>query len=294
MDGLEPFEVVDEPYILELRTGWEVLLDSRYTGEAPGYVEGPWLEDVPRPQALTRRQGAGEILYVAPGHACGRFDLRPFIDEMPVQRGPWFSPGYRELLRRAIRWGTAEPIRPTAVSSPASPAHEAINNGTINETMSEGRQELHEQLIIERIARRIDRAVDDKDWSEMRAWFEDTIAVDIGVVAGASVIEMSADDFVREVAALNPSSKISYHSSTNSIVNVEASTATLRSHSYGWNRCDEVDPPIYEVWGSMEYRLRRGPDGWRVTHVRLVKWREAGNPAVSELRGPVEWRTPAL
>ena len=127
----------------------------------------------------------------------------------------------------------------------------------------------------------------------MRAWFEDTIAVDIGVV-GDAVIEMSADDFVREVAALNPVGKISYHSSTNSIVNVEASTATLRSHSYGWNRCDAVDPPIYEVWGSMEYRLRRGGEGWRVTHVRMVKWREAGNPAVSELRGLVDWRARVL
>ena len=147
-----------------------------------------------------------------------------------------------------------------------------------------------QQLIIERIARRIDRAVDEKDWTQMRAWFEDTIQVDIGVVSGASVIEMSADDFVREVAALNPQCKVSYHSSMNSIVDVDGALATLRSHSYGWNRCDAMNPPIYEVWGSMDYRLRRGVDGWRVTHVRMAKWREAGNPAVSELRGPVEWR----
>jgi type 1 glutamine amidotransferase len=123
--GLEPFEVVDEPYILELRAGWDVLLDAQYTGEAPGYVAGPWLEDVPRPQALLRRQGKGEILYVAPGHACGRFDLRPFIAEMPVQRGPWTSDSYRELLRRAIRWGTGQPIEPTT-APPRNHGNEAI------------------------------------------------------------------------------------------------------------------------------------------------------------------------
>jgi hypothetical protein len=108
--GLPPFEVVDEPYILELRGDCDVLLESRFTGEAPGYVEGPWLEDLPRPQMLLHRHGAGEVVYLAPGHACGRFDLQPFIPEMPVQRGPWLNETYREILRRAIRWGTGQPI----------------------------------------------------------------------------------------------------------------------------------------------------------------------------------------
>ena len=103
--GLPPFIVVDEPYILELRGDCEVLLESRFTGEAPGYVEGPWLEDLPRPQMLLHRHGTGEILYLAPGHCCGRFDLQPFIAELPVQRGPWTDETYREILRRSIRWG---------------------------------------------------------------------------------------------------------------------------------------------------------------------------------------------
>lgn len=103
---LPPFRVVDEPYVLELRGECEVLLESRYVGEAPGYVEGPWLEDQPRPQLLLHKVGDGEVLYLAPGHACGRFDLRPFIEEMPVQHGPWIDPTYREIIARAIRWGT--------------------------------------------------------------------------------------------------------------------------------------------------------------------------------------------
>jgi uncharacterized protein len=83
-----------------------VLLESRYTGEAPGYVAASWHEDLPRPQMLLHRHGAREVLYLAPGHTCGRFDLLPFIEEMPVQRGPWVNATYREILRRAIRWGT--------------------------------------------------------------------------------------------------------------------------------------------------------------------------------------------
>jgi hypothetical protein len=103
--GLSPFTVIDEPYVLELRGPSEILLESRFTGEAPGYVAGPWRDDVPRPQMLLHRHGAGEILYLAPGHCCGRFDLQPFIVEVPAQRGPWEDATYREIVRRAIRWG---------------------------------------------------------------------------------------------------------------------------------------------------------------------------------------------
>ena len=106
--GLPPFEVVDEPYILELRGDCEVLLESRFTGEAPGYVRSPWLEDLPRPQMLLHRYGAGEVVYLAPGHSCGRHDLQPFIREVPIQPGPWRNETYREIVRRAIRWGIAD------------------------------------------------------------------------------------------------------------------------------------------------------------------------------------------
>ena len=109
---LPAFSVVDEPYILELRGECEVLLQSHFTGEAPGYVSGPWLDDVPRPQMLLRREGLGAVLYLAPGHCCGRYDLVPFIAEVPVQRGPWENPTYREILRRAIRWGISRDTEP--------------------------------------------------------------------------------------------------------------------------------------------------------------------------------------
>jgi uncharacterized protein len=100
-----PFEIMDESYILQLRGQCEVLLESRYTGAAPGYVAGPWLADVARPQLVLHRRGMGQVLYFAPGHACGRFDLRPFIDDVPVQRGPWTSAAYRAVIRNAIQWG---------------------------------------------------------------------------------------------------------------------------------------------------------------------------------------------
>lgn len=105
--GIAAFEIIDEPYILELRGDCDVLLEARYTGEAPGYVEGPWLSDDRRPQLLRHRHGAGEVMYLAPGHICGRHDLRPFIHEAPDQPGPWISETYVEIVRRLIAWGVA-------------------------------------------------------------------------------------------------------------------------------------------------------------------------------------------
>jgi hypothetical protein len=116
--GIAPFMCVDEPYILALQGDCEVLAMSRYTGEAPGYVEGSWPVDEPRPQIVLHRVGRGEVLYIAPGHACGPFDLRPFIDEVPVSRGPWTVEAYREIICRAIRWGFDQTVMST--SSPTT------------------------------------------------------------------------------------------------------------------------------------------------------------------------------
>lgn len=114
--GIAPFAVVDEPYVLELCGPCEVLAMSRFTGEAPGYVRGPWLEDEPRPQITLHRIGKGAALYIAPGHACGPYDLRPFIDEVPAHRGPWTVPEYREIIARALRWGAG--YKAISTSSP--------------------------------------------------------------------------------------------------------------------------------------------------------------------------------
>lgn len=116
MAGIAPFRVVDEPYVMELRGRSTVLASSRFTGDAPGYVRGPWLEDEDRPQIILHYVDKGEVLYIAPGHACGPYDLRPFIDEIPATQGPWTSPAYREIITRAIRWGTGQSVIETSPS----------------------------------------------------------------------------------------------------------------------------------------------------------------------------------
>ncbi len=102
--GLEDFTVTDEPYIASPLAEYRTLLSARYKGEAPGYLLGQWNDDPPRPQLYIRSHGLGEVAYSPLGHACGRYDARPLMDEAPVVRGPWDEPAFQELLRRCIAW----------------------------------------------------------------------------------------------------------------------------------------------------------------------------------------------
>jgi type 1 glutamine amidotransferase len=98
-------EACDELYLSELHPPFETLLHTRWTGEAKGFVERDWTRDEPRPVMYLKQVGAGEVLYFTLGHARGRYDMRPLMDEYPnVERGSWPVPAFIELLRRSLRW----------------------------------------------------------------------------------------------------------------------------------------------------------------------------------------------
>jgi len=104
--GIDDFDVVDEPYIIELTGPAEVLLSSRFAGSNPGYVLSDWPDPLERPQMYLRRQGMGAVLYLNLGHSSGRYDFLPLMEEGPVTRGPWEAPGFRAVLGRALNWVT--------------------------------------------------------------------------------------------------------------------------------------------------------------------------------------------
>jgi len=108
--GMKDFTLIDEPYVAtplgELRT----LLSARYKGPTPGYVTEEITDDPPRPQLYVKDHGKGAVLYSPLGHACGKYDMRPLMDEAPVVRGPWDDENYLEIVRRGIAWITEAPI----------------------------------------------------------------------------------------------------------------------------------------------------------------------------------------
>ena len=107
--GIEPFETDDELYLSDLHdtANLQVLLETRYTGEAKGFVENDWPDDDARPVLYVHPYGDGEVVYLTLGHCRGHYDMRPMMDYYPViERGSWNVPQYRELLGRSLRYLT--------------------------------------------------------------------------------------------------------------------------------------------------------------------------------------------
>lgn len=107
--GMKDFTLVDEPYVATPIGELKVLLSARYKGPTPGYETVEITDDPPRPQLYVKDHGRGGVLYSPLGHACGKYDMRPLMDEAPVVRGPWDDANYLEIVRRGIVWLTQAP-----------------------------------------------------------------------------------------------------------------------------------------------------------------------------------------
>lgn len=115
VDGIEPFEADDEIYLCRFFGEHECLLETEFSGEAPGFAQSDWHDNGRVPVMYRRNWGGGEVLYLNLGHARGRYDMQPIMDEYPeVERGSWKQPAFYELLRRGIRWMSSTDERAAA------------------------------------------------------------------------------------------------------------------------------------------------------------------------------------
>lgn len=111
VEGLAPFVVEDELYlsIYHEREKLLPLLETRFSGKAPGFVEEDWSGDDPHLVMYLRPLGRGAVLYNTLGHCRGHYDMQPVMDWYPrVERCAWELPTYYELLRRGLRWCLGE------------------------------------------------------------------------------------------------------------------------------------------------------------------------------------------
>ncbi|MFP6607633.1 MAG: ThuA domain-containing protein [Myxococcota bacterium] len=105
VEGIEPFEADDELYLCEYHPPLEPLLETRFTGKAPGFAEEDWPDDEPRWVMYRKPVGEGAVLYLTLGHCRGHYDMRPLMDYYPqVERGAWELPVFHELVRRGLSW----------------------------------------------------------------------------------------------------------------------------------------------------------------------------------------------
>lgn len=106
--GLEDFDIIDELYITKTKAPIRVLMQTRFDGEATGFVEADY-KDAVVPILYLRELGQGAVLYNTLGHCRSHFDvieLMPFWDH--PERCAWNYPVYYETLRRGIRWAMGD------------------------------------------------------------------------------------------------------------------------------------------------------------------------------------------
>lgn len=146
-------------------------------------------------------------------------------------------------------------------------------------------RDIIDRWAIEDAASIVDRAVDDKRWDIVAGHFAESVVFDAGAPSDAPPAALPRSRVVQAIVAVNPPDKRTYHARTNVVTRIDGDRATLSSHSYGWNACQRFDPPVYEVWGTMDYEFARREGRWLITSIRLRKWREAGNVAVNAYQG---------
>ncbi|QYU69560.1 ThuA domain-containing protein [Leptolyngbya sp. 15MV] len=106
--GIDDFEVVDELYLSKTTAQIDTLMQTRFTGEATGFVEDQWTDAVV-PILYTRDVGRGRIVYNALGHCRGHYDLPGMADFYPHKElCAWNYDVYYDLLRRGIGWAMRE------------------------------------------------------------------------------------------------------------------------------------------------------------------------------------------
>jgi 3-phenylpropionate/cinnamic acid dioxygenase small subunit len=127
------------------------------------------------------------------------------------------------------------------------------------------------------VAVRYATALDSRDWPLMRTCFEPDV---VGEYEGIGTLD--GVDAIEEVCrgALEPLDA-SQHLLGNHVVEVTGDDAAHTCQLHAQHvRLGAEGGDLYVVAGSYTDRLRRTPDGWRITHRRLaVSWTD-GNPAV--------------
>jgi uncharacterized protein len=104
--GVPSFVTTDELYVMDLREDLDVILDTEFTGDCPGFEVSHSGSRTRHPVLFTRAEGKGEVVYFTLGHCRGRFDVTDLgiADTGTVDRVAWESPQYREVLWRCVAW----------------------------------------------------------------------------------------------------------------------------------------------------------------------------------------------
>jgi hypothetical protein len=143
-------------------------------------------------------------------------------------------------------------------------------------------QHLIDEAEIVRIAAALDDAVDRKDWTAARTYFEEEVDVDFSSLGGTPS-RITASGLVGNWQTTLTAEKQSFHLRGDGVVTITGDSATMVSHGYAWNRRTEGGRgDLWEVWGVYEHKFARTSGQWRISGMKFVKTLERGDPTVRE------------
>lgn len=140
------------------------------------------------------------------------------------------------------------------------------------------------ELSIRRVVDTLFAMTDTKDWATVGGLFTDDIDVDMSSLGGPSGPSTAAALVDGWQQGLHQD-KQSHHMASNIRVDVAGDTATVTCQGYAYNlltgaAADDVDDPMWEVWGTYTFPATRTVAGWRLAGFAFHARYSRGNAAV--------------
>lgn len=161
---------------------------------------------------------------------------------------------------------------------PVSPA--ASQTAGTNMTASTG--PLADRAAVIDLVNRVALMADRRDWSAVRACFDDRVHIDYTSLTGGAAAEQDADALVVAWAGLLPGFDATQHVIANHQVTLLGDEAECLSQFRAQHRIGSgVGVRVWELDGGYEHGLVRRPGGWRIRRL-VMRWTfERGDRALA-------------
>lgn len=117
-------------------------------------------------------------------------------------------------------------------------------------------------------------AIDDADWTGVRACLADEVRVDYSELFGGEAETVSADELVKRWQGLVPGFDATQHMTGPCLVEEGANGLVVQTHVRAYHRLGDA---VWGVHGHYVVPLQRTPAGWRITGITLRMFYQEGD-----------------
>ncbi|WP_139114674.1 nuclear transport factor 2 family protein [Rhizorhabdus dicambivorans] len=123
------------------------------------------------------------------------------------------------------------------------------------------------------------KALDDADWKAFHGLFAEQVAIDTSGLRGVPPSVMDRDAWVARVRGTVEQFERVLHYSTNHVVEIDGDRGACHSHAQNvHDYLLDGETRHFVVHGRYTHEVRRTPQGWRISAVRLAFVMREGEP----------------